>query len=127
MLSLTELKRDKGRKAYDCFPSALSCMVDLPYEEMPQLKFVNVRMITNPTPRSRWGVWFRKNSIRVRAVATVPKHRLYIGIYRAVGMRRRVQHAVVCYNGEIVHDTARYPGKLSKEPLFMLVVEEYDY
>lgn len=129
VLTLTELKKNMSKRDGDCFPASLSCIVELPYESMPQLKRMYVYKLLQPTSRSRWGVWLRKHGLKFRQVMCTPRNRLYIGVYETRYRRsgRNLLHAVVCYNGEIIHDTSLYPCKLSEKPIMNIIVEEYDH
>jgi hypothetical protein len=54
----------------------------------------------------------------------VPTDRYYVGIY--VVRKYSELHAVVCYNGEIIHNPAKYmrDSDMGKYPKHMIVVEQ---
>jgi hypothetical protein len=123
-LNATELNKNYSKNRRDCFPAALSCIVPYAYESMPKLKHLHVKKILYPRGRERWAVWCRRHNVRFEEVFYIPTDRYYIGLY--VVPAHGELHAVVCYNGEIVHNPAVGMDRWSMkgQPMFKITVHE---
>jgi hypothetical protein len=124
VLSVTELRRNYTRTNRDCFPAALSSMTTYDYESMPKLKHLIVKKILYPTGMERWAVWCRKNRVKFKDVPYIPTDLLYIGLY--VVPKYNELHAVVCYNGGIVHNPSRgmFRCSMSEHARYMIIIQE---
>lgn len=118
-------QRLKQRTEYDCFPTCVSCITGIPYEELPILK--HCYMYTLRENNSRWGKWQKRTGYKltVRKAHELPENEYYIGLYPLLSQPYSMYaHAVVCYNGEVVHNVGITGAALCDTPIAVVTVDK---
>lgn len=116
--------RFKQLMDYDCFRTCVACIIEVLPQKLPE-HVCGPKLENLHKPRSRWGLWQKRTGYTLVKQVGAPIDTYYVGCY--LGKSRGIAHAVVCYNGHMVHDPGSSkptPEKYHEYPYAIYTVEK---